>query len=140
MRHSFTRAIWCVLATGFAATGAVAAEKQMIRGTLTVAPGLAQHIGPNDRLIIKVYHPENGVEMDAKYQIVSRLALPFEFQATPSIDMSGQTKFDTYVVELFTDKDEDVLGMASGELIARTPAPVPLGTTDLRLELNATRE
>jgi hypothetical protein len=140
MRHWVRGAIWWALASGFAATGAVAAEKQTIRGTLTVAPGLAHHIGPNDRLIIKLYHPENGVEMDAKYQIVPRLTLPFEFQATPSIDMSGQTKFDTYVVELFTDKDEDVLGMASGELIARTPAPVPLGTTDLRLELNAARE
>ena len=140
MRHSLRRAVWWALAPAFAANWAVAAEMQVIRGTLTVAPGLAHHIGSNDRLIIKLYHPENGVEMDAKYQIVPRLALPFEFQATPSVDMSGQTKFDTYVVELFTDKDEDVLGRASGELIARTPAPVPLGTTDLRLELNATRE
>jgi hypothetical protein len=54
--------------------------------------------------------------------------------------MSGSTKFDAYVLELFTDKDGDVLGTAPGELITRTPEPVPLGTRDLRLELNATRE
>jgi hypothetical protein len=113
---------------------------QTIRGTLTVAPGLAHHIGPDDRLIIKLYHLENGVEMDARYQIVPRFALPLEFVAAPSIDMSGSTKFDAYVLELFTDKDGDVLGTAPGELIARTPEPVPLGTRDLRLELNAARE
>jgi hypothetical protein len=140
MRHSFARAIWWALASGFAANGAVAAEMQVIRGTLTVAPDLARHIGPNDRLIIKLYHPENGVEMDAKYQIVPSFSLPFAFQAGPSVDMNAHTKYDAYVLELFTDKDEDVLATAPGELIARTPAPVPLGTRDLRLELNAMRE
>jgi hypothetical protein len=54
--------------------------------------------------------------------------------------MNAQTKYDAYVVELFTDKNDDVLATAPGELIARTPAPVPLGTEDLRLELNSTRE
>ena len=113
---------------------------QTIRGTLTVAPGLAHHIGPDDRLIIKLYHPKDGVEMDAKYQIVPSFQLPLEFRVSPTIDMSGQTKFETYMLELSTDKDGDVLGTAPGELIARTSEPVPLGTTDLRLELNATRE
>ena len=106
MRHSFTRAIWWALAPVFAADWAAAAEMQVIRGTLTVAPGLAHHIGPNDRLIIKLYHPENGVEMDAKYQIVPQLLVAVRVPGSPSIDMSGQTKFDAYVLELFTDKDE----------------------------------
>ena len=140
MRHSFTRAIWWALAPVFAADWAAAAEMQVIRGTLTVAPDLAHHIGPNDRLIIKLYHPENGVEMDAKYQIVSSFSLPFAFQAAPSLDMNATTKYDAYVLELFTDKDDDVLGTAPGELIARTPAPVPLGTEGLQLELNTTRQ
>ena len=113
---------------------------QAIRGTLTVAPDLAHHIGPNDRLIIKLYHPENGVEMDAKYQIVPRLVVTLRIPGGAVDRHERPTKYDAYVVELFTDKDEDVLGIAPGELIARTPAPVPLGTTDLRLELNATRE
>jgi hypothetical protein len=113
---------------------------QGIRGTLTVAPGLAYLVGPDDRLIIKLYHPKDGVELDARYQIVPRFELPLEFQAAPSVDMSGTTKFDAYVIELFTDKNGDVLGTAPGGLIARTPEPVPLGTTGLRLELNATRE
>ena len=120
--------------------GPAGGEMQAIRGMLTVAPDLAHHIGPDDRLIIKLYHPKDGIELDAKYQIVPSFSLPFAFQAAPSIDMNARTKYDAYVLELFTDKNHDVLATAPGELIARTPAPVPLGTTDLQLELNATRE
>lgn len=115
-------------------------EMQAIRGTLTVASDLARHIGPDDRLIIKLYHPKDGVEMDAKYQIVPSFSLPFAFQAAPSVDMNARTKYDAYVLELFTDKNNDVLATAPGELIARPTGPVPLGTTGLQLELNATRK
>ena len=134
---------WLLISVGLAITLFPAAADdamQAIRGTLTVAPELARHIGLDDRLIIKLYHPENGVEMDAKYQIVPSFSLPFAFRAAPSIDMNARTTFDAYVVELFTDKNDDVLATAPGELIARTAAPVPLGTTDLQLELNATRD
>jgi hypothetical protein len=140
MRYSFARAIWWVLAPVCTANWAAAAEMQVIRGTLTMTPDLAHHIGPNDRLIIKLYHLENGVEMDAKYQIVPSFSLPYAFLAAPSIDMNAQTKYDAYVLELFTDKNDNVLATAPGELIARTPGPVPLGSQDVRLELNATRE
>ena len=139
MRHWLLRSVGLVLALTPTTLSAEEAM-QAIRGTLTVAPGLARHVGRDDRLIIKLYHPGNGVEMDAKYQIVPSFSLPFAFRAAPSIDMNARTKYDSYVVELFTDKDGDVLGTAPGELVARTAAPVPLGTEDLRLELNATRE
>jgi hypothetical protein len=116
------------------------ADMPTIGGRLTVAPDLAHHVGPGDRLILKLYHPQDGVEMDATYRIVPSFSLPFAFQAAPSIDMNARTKYDAYVLELFTDKDDDVLAVAPGELIARTPGSVPLGTSDLRLELNAVRE
>jgi hypothetical protein len=136
---------WLLISVGLAlalSPGAPLADgaMQAIRGILTVTPDLAEHIGPNDRLIIKLYYPKDGVEMDAKYQIVPSFSLPFAFQAAPSIDMNARTKYDAYVLELFTDKNDDVLAIAPGELIARTPEPVPLGTTGLQLELNATRE
>jgi hypothetical protein len=139
MRHRLLISAGLVLAFAAEAPSA-ASDAQIIRGTLTVTPDLAQHIGPDHRLIIKLYHPENGIEMDAKYQIVPSFSLPFAFRAAPSIDMNARTKYDAYVLELFTDKNDDVLTTAPGELIARTAAPVPLGTEDLRLELNATRE
>lgn len=140
MKPRCGQAIWWALVPMLAANWATATEKQTIRGTLTVAPALAHQIGPHDRLIIKLYHPGQGVELDARYQIVPRFELPLDFQVAPSIDMSGRTKFGAYVVEMFTDKDDDVLGTAPGELLARTLDPVPLGTAGLRLELNARRE
>jgi hypothetical protein len=111
-----------------------------IRGVVTVAPDLAAHVASDDRLIIKLYHPEGDVELDAKYQIVERFVLPFPFLAAPAIDTNARTKYDAYVVEILTDKDGDPVAVAPGELIARTPGPVPLGTRDLRLELGSRRE
>jgi hypothetical protein len=116
------------------------ADMPTISGTLTVAPELAHYVGPDDRLILKLYYPQDGIEMDATYRIVPSFSLPFAFHAAPSIDMNGRTRYDAYVLQLFTDKNEDVLAVAPGELIARTPGPVPLGTSDLHLELNAARE
>ena len=139
MNRPLLSSIWLALIVT-AAPSAGEGQMRSISGTVTVAPDLARHVGPDDRLIIKLYRPSGGVELDAKYQIVPSFELPLEFHAAPSIDMSGQTKFDAYVVEAFTDKNADVLAIAPGELIARTPEPVPLGTTGLRLELNATRE
>jgi hypothetical protein len=132
MNRPLLSSIWLALIVT-AAPSSGQGHMQAISGTLTVAPDLARHIGPDDRLIIKLYRPSGGVELDAKYQIVSSFELPLEFHAAPSIDMSGQTKFDAYVIEAFTDKNADVLAIAPGELIARTPEPVPLGTSDLRL-------
>lgn len=131
--------LWLALSCLVPSVAGWAAESgaQMIRGTIQVAPALAEQVVPGDRLIIKLFHPGDGVELDAKYQIVDDFTLPRELVAAPSIDMSGQTKFDDYVVEVFTDKDRDVLSVAPGELIARTPEPVPLGTTGLVLELTA---
>lgn len=54
--------------------------------------------------------------------------------------MSGRTKWRSYVVEAFTDKDNDVLSVVSGELVARTPDVVPLGTTGIVLELSTLRQ
>jgi hypothetical protein len=137
MRSQLAASLGLTLALTAAPTRA---DMPTISGRLIVAPDLAHHVGPDDRLILKLYYPKDGVEMDATYRIVPSFSLPFAFQAAPSIDMNARTKYDTYVLELFTDKNDDVLSVVPGELIARTPGPVPLGTTDLRLELNAVRE
>lgn len=115
--------------------------KFMIEGTLSVTADLAPHIEAGDRLIMKLYHPgENGLEMDTKYQIADTFALPLDFRIAPSISMSGDTKHSTYVLEIFTDKDNDVLSIAAGELLVRTPEPVPVGSKGVALELNRLRE
>ena len=136
-----TRALVASLSLAMTLTAASSrAGMPTISGTLTVAPELAHHIGQDDRLILKLYYPQDGVEMGAIYRIVQSFALPFAFHAAPTIDMNGHTKYDAYVLELFTDKNGNVLAVAPGELFTRTPGPVPLGTTDLRLELNALRQ
>ncbi|MEZ5591680.1 MAG: hypothetical protein R3F53_13575 [Gammaproteobacteria bacterium] len=131
--------------TGFGLLAALAApiaagvdiSEVLIQGTITVTPELVQHIEPQDRLIIKLFHPgENGVELDAKNQIFTTFTLPLTFKIAPSISMSGDTKYKTYSVEVLTDKDLDFLSAATGELMARTPEPVALGSSGLILELN----
>ena len=130
--------------TGFGLLAALAAPiaagvdigEVLIQGTITVTPELVQHISPQDRLIIKLFHPgANGVELDAKNQIFTTFTLPLTFKITPSISMSGDTKYKTYSIEVLTDKDRDFLSAAAGELIARTPGPVALGSSGLILEL-----
>lgn len=136
-----TRALVASLSLAMTLTAASSrADMPTISGTLTVARDLAHHIGQDDRLVLKLYYPKDGIEMDATYRIVPSFSLPFAFQTGPSIDMNGRSKYDAYVLELFTDKNGNVLGVAPGELFTRTPGPVPLGTTDLRLELNALRQ
>jgi hypothetical protein len=136
-----TRALVASISLAMTLTAASSrADMPTISGTLTVARDLAHHIGQDDRLVLKLYYPKDGIEMDATYRIVQSFALPFAFRTGPSIDMNGRSKYDAYVLELFTDKNGNVLAVAPGELFTRTPGPVPLGTTDLRLELNALRQ
>lgn len=126
---------WLLTAPGWADS-----SKQGIQGTILVHADLAHHISPDDRLIIKLFHPGNGVELDAKYAISPTFNLPVEFRITPTFDMSGGSKWKSYVVQAFTDKDGDVLSVVPGELLASTPGLVPLGTTGVVLELNTLRK
>ena len=54
--------------------------------------------------------------------------------------MSRRSKWKSYVVEVFTDKDSDVLSVVPGELFASTPGLVPLGTAGVILELDTLRK
>jgi hypothetical protein len=128
----------CIALAAFAPSAHGAAGA--IEGTIRVDPGLAGQIATGDRLVVKLSHPGAGAELDAQYRTIDKFNLPLEFTLTPSTDMSGQPKFKDYVVEVFTDRDGDILKLAPGELGARTPGPVPLGTTGLVLELKPRRD
>ena len=54
--------------------------------------------------------------------------------------MDGSTRHDKYTVEVFTDKDQDVLRIESGELFGTTRATLQLGSRDVRLLMNQFRE
>jgi hypothetical protein len=131
----------CLLAGWlFAVVGWSDDSRKFIQGTIDVRPDLVRHVSPEDRLVIKLFHPGDGVELDAKYAILAAFSLPVDFRIAPTFDMSGGSKWKSYVVQVFTDKDGDVLSVAPGELLGDTQEPVPLGTTGLVLELNALRK
>ena len=111
-----------------------------IEGTINAVPELQQYLSTSDRLIIKLFHPKDGIEMDAKYSIVGNFQLPLKFRISPSILMDGTTHHDKYVVEVFTDKDQDVLRIESGELFGTTRDTLQLGSRDVRLLMNQFRE
>ncbi len=126
--------VWALLTAP--AAEADAATK-VIQGTVRVHPDFARDIAPGDRLIFKLFYPRGGQEMAPKFTIVSTFTLPLAFRLAPTIDMSGEPQWQAYMVEVFTDKDHNILSIVPGELIARTPALVPLGTTGVSLELKA---
>ncbi len=135
-----TAAASVVIALGYC--GAVAAEMDddpLIEGEIALAPDLAHHFEPGDRLIIKLFRPGDDVELDVRYQIVDAPALPMTFQIGPAMDMNRRAKWDAYVVEVFTDKDNDILSIADGELAGRSPDIVPLGTKNLSIQLGDKR-
>ena len=111
-----------------------------IEGVIDVKPELKPKLSPADRLVIKLFHPKDGIEMDAKYSIVSNFQLPLQFRVLPYIVMDGTTRHDKYVIEVFTDKDQNVLGVADGELVGRTSGTVDLGSRGLQIILNRSRE
>ena len=111
-----------------------------IEGTINAVPELQQYLSTSDRLIIKLFHPKDGIEMDAKYSIVGNFQLPLKFRISPSILMDGTTHHDKYVVEVFTDKDQDVLRIGNGEIFGTTPDTLQLGSRDVKLLLNQFRE
>ena len=131
----------CLLAVLLsAAAGWTEESRNFIQGTIDVRPDLIQHVSPQDRLVIKLFHPGDGVELDAKYAILATFTLPVEFRIAPTFDMTGSSKWKSYVVEVFTDKDADVLSVAPGEILGATPGLVPLGTTGLAVELDTLRK
>lgn len=128
-------AVWLYAAAGWSDE-----PRKYIQGTIDVRPDLIQHVSPEDRLVIKLFHPGDGVELDAKYAILATFTLPVEFRIAPTFDMTGRSKWKSYVVQVFTDKDADVLSVAPGELLGGTRDTVPLGTTGLALELDSLRK
>lgn len=111
------------------------ADDNAIRGTISVQPGLERQLAADDRLVLKLYHPDDGVEKDIRYWIIDSFDLPRDFEIAPSTDMNGRVRWPTYMLEVFTDRDADVLNAVPGELLAKTDDLVPLGTGGLQLEL-----
>ena len=110
-------------------------ESMTISGTVTLSSALADRIAPGDRLVLKLYHPDDGIEKDTRYWIIEEFDFPRGFEIAPSTDMNGLARWPTYHLEVFTDRDRDVLSLTSGELFAKSVDLIPLGTEGVVLEL-----
>jgi hypothetical protein len=88
-----------------------------------------------DRLILRIYHPKNGVQHDLTYKIIREFSLPRPFRINPNIDMNGNPRFSDYIVEAYTDRDGRAGDVGDGEYFATSGETVPLGTTQLQLVL-----
>ncbi len=125
-------------AMAFASSAAMAAEEAgdlSIHGTISIDEALVTSIASGDRLIIKIFHPGEGVEHDPKYVIKTDFELPIKFRISPPIDMNARARWPNYVVEAFTDKDAEILSVIDGELFATSEKALALGTQDLVLDL-----
>lgn len=107
-----------------------------IRGSIAISEALAATLQPDDRLILKIFHPgADGYEKDTKYQIKPDFTLPSEFRIVPPIDMNANPRWPNYIVEVFIDRDHDILSVVEGELFATTGEALTLGTHEVALEL-----
>ncbi|MEZ5930844.1 MAG: hypothetical protein R3F54_02650 [Alphaproteobacteria bacterium] len=120
----------------FVSTSTARAEGRTISGSIHLPPDLTAKLAPSDRLILKLYHPAEGIEKDVRYWIIDKVDFPRPFEIAPSTDMNGRMRWPAYRLDVFTDRDGDVLTIAPGELTATTDDLVPLGTSGLELELS----
>lgn len=123
------------------APSAMAAEggtALFLQGEVSIAADQRDALGEADRLVIKIYHPgSDGFEKDPKYTFRQASELPISFRVTPPIDMNGNARWPTFIVEAFTDNDGDVLSQNDGEFFATTGEALPLGTEGIALTLKA---
>lgn len=114
---------------------AAAAEKKdlAISGEIRLGGGL--DVRPGSRLVIRMFHPDDGIEKDLKYWILDDFALPQVFSVAPTVNMAGNARWDSYVIEVFTDTDRDVLNLTADEVWATTGVLVPVGTAGIELIL-----
>lgn len=121
----------------FSGPAAVADQSvdHQIHGTIIIDNAGSYVAQPNERLVLKFYFPDQGIEKDQTFRIFNEFAFPFEFHNGPDLDMSRRTKWSSYVVEAFTDIDGDVLTIAEQEFFATSQQPVAVGSEGLVLKL-----
>ena len=70
-----------VALTGAPAIAADEGGDMTMTGQVGVSAEHSGKLGAGDRLVVKLYHPRDGVEYDTKYQIIDEFSLPYGFRA-----------------------------------------------------------
>jgi len=110
-------------------------DQRMLKGVVHLHKSLVGSISPNDRLVFKLFHPQDGIEKDLTYRFFRSPSFPFSFEVGPNIDMSKRTKWRSYVIEVSIDQDKNPSEVSASEPSATSDALVPLGASGLDLLL-----
>ncbi|MDH4246895.1 MAG: hypothetical protein OEW39_03675 [Deltaproteobacteria bacterium] len=104
-----------------------------IQGTITASAALKDNVTPKDRLIVMLFDPE--VMRPVSIKMIPHALLPQKFSITLPQEAQARAK-KAYSLRVITDKNDSPFQSAPGELVGRSAQPIPLGTRDLKFELN----
>ncbi|MCZ6628267.1 MAG: hypothetical protein O7E56_08575 [SAR324 cluster bacterium] len=131
-----------IAAVGYALLREVAREESELAASLSglveVDPALyaagQADIVKTDRLILYLVDPATGAP--AALHILSPLVPPQTFAIGQTDSRDGTTLAGSYNLIGITDKDGEIFKVTPGEVYGRSPAPIVLGTEQVRLVLN----
>ncbi len=115
-------------------TGAQALDKRYgISGTVVASKALQSKIKAQERLIVLLFDPQLG--RPVAFRIIESATLParFSIYLPPAQHQNAKKSYD---LRILTDHDNQPFRAVAGEVIGRSNKPIPLGTTNLRFELN----
>ncbi|MFK7965323.1 MAG: hypothetical protein AB8C46_15275 [Burkholderiaceae bacterium] len=110
-------------------------SSRTISGVVTLDQSIQNRLADGDRLVFKLFHPENGIEKDLTYRMYRSPKFPFHFEVGPNIDMSKRTKWRSYAIEVSIDRDNNPGKVSAGEPSALSDGVIPLGASGIEFEL-----
>ncbi len=104
-----------------------------VSGSIVASQAMQGRVERSDRLVVLLFDPELG--RPAGFKIIPHAILPQQF----TVSLQPQARTDAkpaYQLRVISDKDNNPFGAAEGEVVGRSAEPIPLGSSDVVLELN----
>lgn len=105
--------------------------KTSLSGVIKVDPKLQSAVSQTDRVIILMFDPE--LRRPVAFKILPSAKFPMKFAIGLPPDAQGKPAYNLRVV---TDKDNNPFNPVEGELVGRSPQPIPLGSNNLEFMIN----
>ena len=109
-------------------------SESSISGTVYVSPLLSDKVDLSDRLVIMLFDKNQG--RPVAFNIISNFKVPQKFSIGQINAMEGQVLNGKYSLRILTDKNNKPFQSSIGELIGRSKELIPLGTENLKFELD----
>ena len=110
------------------------APEQSISGHITIADSLKAGVSPEDRLVVMLFDPKLG--RPAAIRIIPHVFDGQDFRIGASDAMGGQPLEGPFSLRILTDKNDQPLHSAPGEVVGRSNTLIPLGTHGLEFPLD----